>query len=290
MSGTAERARSGRPPLGEPLLGRAFRLLGAFLEPGETLPLHLLAERAGLPKSTTSRLAGQLLEVGALERLDGGEFVIGVRLLEIASLAPRGHGLRATVLPYMEDLHRVTGQHVLLAVREADTAVLVERLSARDATLVKYRVGGRLPLASTGIGIVLLAHAPDEVRERVLLTAEDAPNVRRLMAMVRAEGVCVATGPNPVGTGPAAMSTVAAAILDPRGTAVAALSLVAPADGFAQAAARSAVLTTSMAISRAWPTSRDRSPAATDTARARDGRQGRGPRRRSGRSTTDTDG
>ena len=65
---------------------------------------------------------------------------------------------RAAALPFMEDLHRVTGQHILLAVRDGHEAVLVERLSARDAAAVKYRVGGRLPLTETGIGIALLAH------------------------------------------------------------------------------------------------------------------------------------
>lgn len=130
---------------GEPVLERAFRVLGAFTEAGEGLALHTLAARAGLPKSTTSRIAAQLTDVGALERLDNGDFVVGLQLLEIASLAPRGHGLRAAALPFMQDLHRVTGQHILLAVREGDEAVLVERLSARGAAAVKYRVGGRLP-------------------------------------------------------------------------------------------------------------------------------------------------
>jgi hypothetical protein len=159
MSGTRVPARrSGRPQHGEPILERAFRVLGAFAQAGEGLPLHTLATRAGLPKSTTSRIAAQLIGVGALERLDNGDFIVGLQLLEIASLAPRGHGLRAAALPFMEDLHRVTGQHILLAVRDGHEAVLVERLSARDAAAVKYRVGGRLPLTETGIGIALLAH------------------------------------------------------------------------------------------------------------------------------------
>ncbi|MFD8431985.1 IclR family transcriptional regulator [Streptomyces coelicoflavus] len=149
---------------GEPVLERAFRVLGAFTEAGEGLALHTLAARAGLPKSTTSRIAAQLTDVGALERVDNGDFVVGLHLLEITSLAPRGHGLRAAALQFMQDLHRVTGRHILLAVRDGDEAVLVERLSARDAAAVKYRVGGRLPLF--GAGIALLAHAPGRIRRK----------------------------------------------------------------------------------------------------------------------------
>jgi DNA-binding IclR family transcriptional regulator len=251
MSGTVvPTRRSGRPAHGEPILQRAFRVLDAFAAAGEGLPLHTLAARAGLPKSTTSRIAAQLIGVGALERLDNGDFVVGLHLLEIASLAPRGHGLRAAALPFMQDLHQLTGQHILLAVRDGEEAVLVERLSARDAAAVKYRVGGRLPLTRTGIGIALLAHAPEQVRDEALATAPDANDVRRLMATVRRDGVCAMTGPNPLRTGPTTMSSVAAPILDRHGDPLGALSLVAPDEGGTQVGLRVALRAASLAISR----------------------------------------
>ncbi|MFB7312652.1 hypothetical protein [Streptomyces sp. NPDC056192] len=43
------------------------------------------------PRSTTRQLAHKLTDVGALARLGNGRYVVGVRLLEIASLAPRGN-------------------------------------------------------------------------------------------------------------------------------------------------------------------------------------------------------
>ncbi|MGA5506987.1 IclR family transcriptional regulator [Streptomyces umbrinus] len=251
MTGTSTTTgRSGRPLHGEPLLERAFRVLTAFADAGDGLPLHALAARAGLPKSTTSRIAAQLMSVGALERLDNGDFVVGLQLLEIASLAPRGHGLRAAALPFMQDLHQVTHQHILLAVRDGHEAVLVERLSARNATAVKYRIGGRLPLTETGIGVALLAYAPEQVREEALAGATDANHLRRLMATIRGEGVCAMTGSNPLRTGPTTMSTVAAPILNRRGESLGALSLVAPDEGGPQLAARIALRTASLAISR----------------------------------------
>ncbi|GLV76248.1 IclR family transcriptional regulator [Streptomyces hygroscopicus] len=255
MSGTADHTRrSGRPPRGEPILDRAFKVLGAFARTGESLPLKTLASRAGLPKSTTSRIAAQLIGVGALERLENGEFVVGLQMLEIASLAPRGHGLRAAALPFMQDLHRVTRQHVLLAVRDGHEAVLVERLSAHDAVAVKYRVGGRLPLDTTGIGIALLAHATERVREDVLAKTAAPARVRQLMAMTRSEGVCAAAVPNPVDAGPATMSTVAAPILGRGGEALGAVSLVGPDEAGTQMASRIALRTASLAISRALGT------------------------------------
>lgn len=83
-------------------------------------------------------------------------------------MAPRGLGLREVALPYMGDVAAATQQHVLLAVREEDEAVLVERLSGHHAMPVLYRVGGRLPLHSTGVGLVLLAYAEHGFLEEYL--------------------------------------------------------------------------------------------------------------------------
>ena len=90
--GDSTAGRGRRPAQGEPVLDRAFRILTAF-EPGRrSLSLAVLSRRAGLPKPTALRLARKLAELGALERAGNGDYVVGLRLLEIASLAPRGTG------------------------------------------------------------------------------------------------------------------------------------------------------------------------------------------------------
>ncbi|CAM5334276.1 hypothetical protein SALBM135S_05575 [Streptomyces alboniger] len=181
---------------GEPIPERAFRVLDAFTEAGVSLALHTIAAQAGLPESTPSRTAARLTDLGALERLENGDFVVGLQLLEIASLAPSGHGLCAA-LPFRQELHRVTGQRIFLVVRDGDEAVLVERLSARDAAAVKYRGGGPLPLTGTDTGIALLAHVPERIRKEALAGANDAACVRRLLATVRSDGVCAVRMPRP---------------------------------------------------------------------------------------------
>ncbi|WP_343244581.1 IclR family transcriptional regulator [Streptomyces sp. SID11385] len=250
----APRRRGRKPAAGSPVIDRAFALLGAFDSGHRALTPADLAQRGGLPRSSALRLARSLVRVGALERREDGRFVVGLRLLETASLAPRGHGLRAVAMPYMEDLFHVTRQHVLLAVREGEEAVLVERLSARDASPVRYRVGGRLPLAATGVGLVLLAFAPPALQEHLIATYEPGrghddirtpAELRRLLAEIRladhAEGT--QTRPWPV-------STVAAPVRDST-SVVAALSVVAPREGFSGAGFTPAVRATARAVSRA---------------------------------------
>src|SRR3984885_8307041 len=162
------RAAGSRPPQGEPVIDRALTLLSAFDASRRRLSLAELSRRSGIPVSSTLRLAGHLVRWGALERDEDGRYCVGLRLLEVASLAPRGHGLRQVAMPFMSDLAEVTRQHVQLAVREGTEATLVERLSAHQATPVQYRVGGRLPLHSTAVGLVLLAFAPAGLQEEFL--------------------------------------------------------------------------------------------------------------------------
>lgn len=222
--------RGGRPRSGEPLLDRAFRILGAFSDEATQISLTELSGRTGIPLSSALRLAQHLCRLGALERGEDGQYTMGLRMLEFAALAPRGHGLRAIALPYMEDLHRATDQHVQLAVRENDEAVIVERLSAPGAGGVLYHVGGRVPLHGTGLGHVLLAHSRSGFQEAYLRrdlvlepenTRVDPAGLRAALQKIRTSGVAHMSRRLPE---PAV--SVAAPILDRSGNCIAALSTV----------------------------------------------------------------
>lgn len=256
MMDTAVAPRGRKPLSGEPVLDRAFRLLRCF--DGGPLTLTELSVRSGIPLSSTLRLARQLVTIGALERDDHGSYAIGLTLLEMASLAPRGHGLRAVAMPFMEDLHRATGNHVLLAVRVGYEAMIIERLSSHHAARVLYRVGERVPLHSTGVGLVLLAHAEPKIQESVLarhLTLEpehaaiSSDDLRKRLARVRQEGS--ATNSRSV---PEPATSVAAPIFGSARTAIAAISVIAATGSLDPAAMRPAVMTVARAISRFAPT------------------------------------
>ena len=100
-------------------------------------------------------------------------------------------GLREAALPLMEDLYEVTHENVQLAVRD-DDVVFVERFAGRDAVAVHTEVGGRFAPPPTGVGLVLLAHAPVEVQSTVVaalsivVRGSSSSAVRSLAAGVRA--------------------------------------------------------------------------------------------------------
>jgi DNA-binding IclR family transcriptional regulator len=156
----------------------------------------------------------------------------------------------------MEDLHHATSQHVLLAVRDGHEAVLVDRLSARGAGRVMYRVGGRMPPHSTGVGLVLLAHAPARLQETILAgdltlqpenTSLSSRDLRARLAAIRRDGVAVVSRLRPE-----PMTSVPCPVIDRRrGTPVAALSVVTRSADVEPAALTPAVVAVARAISRA---------------------------------------
>jgi DNA-binding IclR family transcriptional regulator len=135
---------------------KLLSLLDAFNHGRSVYTLSELARRTGLPLTTAHRLVGELERWGGLERGADGQYRIGLRMVELAALCPRGVGLRDIALPYMQDLYEATHQNVQLAVREGTDGVYIERIAGREAVAVRTRIGARWPLHATGVGLVLL--------------------------------------------------------------------------------------------------------------------------------------
>lgn len=181
---------------GASVVSRALSLLWAFDAQHRRLTLTELAGRADLPVPTTYRLARELVAGGALARRANGEYAVGRRLWDVGLLAPVQTGLRQIASPFLTDIHAATLATVHLAVRDGDQVLYLERLSGRASVPVVSTVGSRLPLHCTGVGKVLLAHAPDDVQERVLAsparltpyTITQPARLREQLAKVRRDG------------------------------------------------------------------------------------------------------
>ncbi|MEV2216789.1 IclR family transcriptional regulator [Streptomyces sp. NPDC050997] len=211
---------------------RLLSVLAAFDHDHPALCLTDISRRAGLSLTTTHRLVGALTEWGALERDESGVYHVGLRLWEVAALAPRGLALRQAALPYLEDLYEATHENVQLAVRDGSEVVYTEWISGRSSVGVHIRVGARWPLHVTGVGLVLLAYGDPELQKEYCAgrlasltpyTLTDAGQLRRVLAEVRRSGVAVSDRQ----VTEDALS-VAAPVRGPGGTLVAAVSVVVP--------------------------------------------------------------
>lgn len=213
--------------------GRLLAVLDAFGPRSRALSLSEISRRSGLSLSTTHRLVHELLSWGALERDSNGRYSIGVRLLELAALAPRGLDLREAAFPILDDLHHRTRGNVHLGVRNGLEVVYVEAIRACATHPTNGRIGDRWPMHATGTGLILLAFAERELQEEALrrplerftpLTITDPAELRRKLAQVRQSGYAIAVGqitlPDVV---------VAVPVYDPFGDLAAAISVVVEA-------------------------------------------------------------
>ena len=209
---------------------KLLSLLDAYTQGYSAYSLSELSRRTGMPLTTTHRLVGELERWGGLERGEDGKYRIGLRMMELAALCPRGTGLRDIALPFMEDLYEATHQNVQLAVRDGTDGVYIERIAGRQAVAVRTRIGDHWPLHATGVGLVLLAFAPPAIQEAVLAaslkrftpyTVTDPAVLRRLLAEVRKTGV--AHSDRQIDDD---AYSIGAPVTGPDGSCVAALSIV----------------------------------------------------------------
>ena len=117
--------------------------------------LSEISHRVGLPKSTVHRLANQLCAVGWLERNSGG-YRVGLRLLELGSVALQRTGLREAAFKHLHSLALRTGLVVHLGILDHGEVVYLDRVTTTRVSL-PTRVGGREPAYCTALGKVMLA-------------------------------------------------------------------------------------------------------------------------------------
>jgi IclR family acetate operon transcriptional repressor len=235
------------------VLDRMTRILEAFDEDDRGLGISELALRAGIPKSTVSRLVATLVRQRFLER-DGSRIHLGLRLFELGQLAEEPRELRAAALPVMAELRNATGENVHLAIRDRSEAVCIAVMRGRAAGRPLVRTGGRLPIHATALGKALLAHASSGDVDEVLAaglepwtdrTIVEPAVLRRQLEEVGRGGLAAEVGEFAVG-----LSCAASAVLSPSGRLVAAVSVSAGSDGFAADRFEPAIRSAARALTR----------------------------------------
>jgi DNA-binding IclR family transcriptional regulator len=205
------------------VIDRISLVLDAFEGPGR-LTLAQVVRRTGLPRSSAHRMLERLVQLRWLRR-SGRDYELGMRLVELGSLAVHQDRLVRGAAPLLGELHRATGLVVHLAILDGADVVYLEKIGDRT---IPTRVGGRQPAHCTAVGKAILAYSDAEVDLRVRKTKYSISTSSQLaaeLAKVRAHGVAFEREESMLGFG-----CVAAAIGDPGEAteAVAAVSVCGP--------------------------------------------------------------
>ena len=213
-------------PTGTQAIDRAAQLRCSVVEAVHPPSVGELAARAGLPKSTTSRLIGALERQGLVQRLgERGRLHPGPVLLRFAT-GDSSSALLELAAPSLRRLAESSGETVNLAI---PGPLGVEHLAQEDTAHivgVANWVGRRVPLHVAANGKVFLAYGAPLLAPLDRLTPRTIVDPARLdaeLARVRARGY--ATSIDELEHG---LSAVAAPVFGPDGDAFGALSISGP--------------------------------------------------------------
>ena len=211
---------------------RAIDLLETLAEhPG--VGVTRLADLMGSTKSHVFRLLHTLERRGyVLKDPEMRTFRLGYRALFLGDHARDQSSLPETAGPIMDGLSQATGENVHLIVRDGAKSVCIALRQSQAYLRLYAEVGRHGPLHAGGGSLLLLAYAPDDIRDTVLggeltgyteRTITEPSLLREELARVRRQGYHVALEDLDEGA-----FSIATPIRDHRGDVVAAISVAGP--------------------------------------------------------------
>lgn len=228
---------------------RAFSILQALA--GGPAGVSAIAERTSLPKSTVSRLLGTLVALGAVEQSDLlGVYGLGELIIDLSASASPGRSLIALAHPHLVELVDDIDEAAGLGMLDGSRVYYYDQVDSDHQIQVRDWTGESVDAHVVSSGLVLMAFAPDAVRRAFLAGPLEAwtdhsitdPGVlaRRLDEIRRAGFAWVYEEMSE------GLNSVAAPIVNPSGTVIAAVhahgpSYRFPAPGDAAAIAASVV-------------------------------------------------
>jgi DNA-binding IclR family transcriptional regulator len=228
---TAKRARGSDDTLKS--LSKIVRILECFSTVDRAMSLAELCDRTGLPRSTAHRLLASMREVGFLDQdRTRDRYRLGLKLFEFGNIVLSNMDLHREARPYVQQLGRLTGQLVHLAVFDGRQAVVIHRSDPSDSTTPPTYIENA-PVHCTSVGKAILAFQPPAVINRLIAaglrpytdtTITKGPDLIAELTRIRERGYSVDEGEHQPG-----LRCIGAPIRDQNGRVFAAVSISGPA-------------------------------------------------------------
>jgi len=182
-----------------------------------------------LPVSTASSLLYTMQDCGYLYRNEKGQFFLSMRLVTQANQVIAQIQPREVAEPELKKLTGATRLTSVLAIRDGDQLVWIEKIEGTGPIQLAAQVGKRMYLHHTASGKVLLAYLPEAEVEKIVKsvglpaatehTITSTSLLKRELVRVRAQGYAIDDEETGLG-----IRGVAAPVFDHTGATVAAVS------------------------------------------------------------------
>jgi IclR family acetate operon transcriptional repressor len=217
------------------MVGKALRVMQVIgSAPLEGRTLTELARETGYPLSTVHRLVATLTREGYVECDEQTKrHRIGLTVFALAQRVSSARGYDGVALPVLRRLAIETQESALMSVLDGHHQLYLHHIHGPRQINVIGAPGTHGPLHCTGMGKVLVAFAPREVREDLVATLEltrlgpntitDRTAFAEEIDLVHAQGYAIADEEHEEG-----IRAIGVPVLAPSGTAIAAISIAAP--------------------------------------------------------------
>lgn len=215
-------------------IDRAVAVLRCFGRRTPELGITEISRTTGLSTSTVHRLLSAMQHNGLVQQAPGRRYALGPLLVQLARSGAFPTSVLDAARPVMHELRdrfdETIALHELLASN--DRAVVDQVESHQELRRTYTNLGSPIPLPLGAPGKVLLAYAPDDVREAILrrpipqvtpTTVTDAGDMQAQLEAIRSEGYAMSFAERTPG-----IRTVASPVFDHTGRAVACVSICGP--------------------------------------------------------------
>lgn len=151
-------------------LERAFDILDCFDYEHTSFTLNELAEKTGLNKATTRRLAYNLEARGFLQQSAGDKtYRLGMHLFELGRYVLSNMELRNCARPHLESLSKQLGATVLFSIPSDEFWIVIEKIFGYHTISMPSEIGTRRELSSGLQGQIFLSGMDDETVRKILV-------------------------------------------------------------------------------------------------------------------------
>ena len=152
---------------GSAVLDKSLALFSGIVEDAGRTPLSVLADRAGIARSTAQRIVAAFVRGGLLSHAERGRYAAGLRLADLAQVADRREVLVRASRTLLQQLARDIGTTVHLGVLEGDMVTYLIKAHGGGPDLLT-RETMQLEAYCSGIGKVLLAYMTEAAQDAYL--------------------------------------------------------------------------------------------------------------------------
>jgi DNA-binding IclR family transcriptional regulator len=148
-------------------LEKGIRVLELLAEKQE-LTVTKVGEALGINRAGSHRFLATLRELGYVRKNEDSRYQLTFKILELGMKFANRFEVRRVARPFMQELSEMFNETVNLGFWDGEIVVHLDRVESREILRMELGIGTRAPAYCTGLGKAVLAHLPNEERERFL--------------------------------------------------------------------------------------------------------------------------